>query len=724
MTAKILNRSLLATLLLLFHGALIAGGWIFNNPYPVSESLEKIYYTSFSEQPKTLDPAKSYSENEYQFLAQVYEPLLQYDYFARPFQLIPLTATTMPEIHYYDKAGQEVAASQDEEVVHQSIYTIHIKPGILYQPHPAFSKRAQVGDRYYPLPPNYLDDNGINQLADFTDTGTRELTVDDYIYQIKRLANPKINSPIYGLMSEHIVGFAEFGSQLPAVKGFIDLRQYPLAGLHKIDNYTFQISIKGLYPQFLFWLEMPFFSPIPWEVDRFYGQPHMDDKNLSLGWYPVGTGPFMLIENNPNSRMILNKNPNFRETYFPSTGSIEDRKLGYLKHEGERLPLIDKAIYTLEKESIPRWTKFLQGYYDVSGITADSFDKAIQISSLGSASLTPDMREKGMQLRQLTEPSIYYLGFNMMDPIVGGHTERARYLRQAISIAINFDEDIAIFFNGRGKPAQGPIPPGIFGYHEGLAGINPYVFIKDEKNQKRRAIADAKALMIKAGYPNGQDPATGNPLILHYDVNVTGGPDDKSQLNWMQKQFSQIGIALDIRATQYNRFQEKIRNGNAQIFGWSWMGDYPDPENFLALLYGPNGKVAYGGENAANYQNKVYDQLFNLMKNRSNDERRLALIDQMVEILRHDAPWVWGIHNESLVLRQQWISPVKTSSILLNTLKYAAIDVPLRNRLRHAWNQPVLWPLMAFIVLMVLLLLPFILAYHKKQQEPAPRVSR
>ena len=724
MKATRLEGIFFAVVLCVFSSTLIAGGWIFNNPYPASEHLKKIYYTSFSEQPKTLDPAKSYSLNEYEFIAQIYEPLLQYDYFSGSIQLEPLIATSLPKIQYYDKTGQELASQEDEAMVEHSIYTIHIKPGILYQPHPAFSKEEGGTYRYFPLPPNYLNEMGINQLADFLKTGTRELTVDDYIYQIKRLANPKINSPIYGVMSEHILGFAEFGKLLPATNGFIDLRRYPLEGLKKLDDYTFQIIIIGLYPQFLFWLEMPFFSPIPWEVDRFYSEPHMIDKNLSLGWYPVGTGPFMLVENNPNSRMVLNKNPNFRETYFPLTGSLKDRKSGYLKHEGERLPLIDQAVYTLEKESIPRWTKFLQGFYDASAINADSFDKAIQISSLGSATLTPDMQAKGMRLRQMMEPSIYYLGFNMLDPVVGGSSLKARYLRLAISIAINFDEDIAIFFNGRGKPAQGPIPPGIFGYHEGSKGVNSYVFMGNEKNLERRPIADAKALMIKAGFPNGIDPSTGDPLILHYDVNASGGPDDKAQLNWMQKQFSKIGIALDVRATQYNRFQEKIRNGNAQIFSWSWIGDYPDPENFLSLFYGPNAKVISGGENAANYQNKSYDNLFDVMKNRPNDAYRQALIDQMVELLRHDAPWVWGIHNESLVLSQQWISPVKKSSILVNTLKYVAIDVPLRNRLRFEWNQPIIWPLLVFILLMGLLLLPFVQAYRKKQREPAPRLLR
>ena len=710
--------------LLCMHNSLFASGWIFNNPYPASESSQKIYYTSFSEQPKTLDPARAYSINEYQFITQVYEAVLQYDYLARPYQLVSLTATQMPDIRYYDKAGKELLTPEAGEV-RLSVYTIHIKPGILYQPHPAFAKDKQGYYRYYQLSPDYLDDNDISQLADFKYTSTRELIADDYLYEIKRLANPTVNSPIYGLMSDYIVGFRDFGAILPSQllgNKFIDLRQYPLAGLHKLDDYTFQISIKGLYPQFIFWLAMPFFSPVPWEADRFYAEPGMDDKNLDFGWYPVGTGPFMMAENNPNSRMILEKNPNYHEDFFLSGGSLADKKKGYLKHVGERLPLIEKAVYTLEKESIPRWNKFLQGYYDSSGVTADSFDKAIQITASGAATLTPDMQAKGMRLAQLAEPSIYYLGFNMLDNVVGGSSERARKLRQAISIAVNFDEDIAIFFNGRGMPAQGPIPPGVFGYREGAQGINPHVYTWDEGKPKRLSITKARALMTAAGYPNGRDPATGDALILHYDVSAMGGPDDKAQLNWMQKQFSRIGIALDIRATQYNRFQEKLRSGNVQLFSWSWGADYPDPENFLFLFYGSNGKVAHGGENAANYQNPEYDKLFDLMKNRVNDDKRQQLIDQMVDLLRNDAPWVWGIHSESFVLSQQWLAPVKVSTMGMNTLKYVAIDVPQRDALRHAWNKPVLWPIVVFTLLMVLLLLPFIWAYRKKQRQHAPRM--
>ncbi len=701
-----------------------ADGWVMNNPYPKSESKENIYYSSFTQQPKTLDPARSYSSNEYLFINQIYEPLLEYDYFIRPYQLIPLTTTQLPQIKYFDAQGNVILNKDSTEPAY-TVYTIQIKKGIMYQPHPALAKNKQGSYLYLHLPEDYLDEHNINRLADFKYTGTREVVIDDYIYQIKRLANPAVSSPIYGLMSDYILGFKEFADTLPALHSdsshYIDLRNYPLKGIKKLDDYSVEITLKGQYSQFSFWLAMPFFAPIPWEADLFYSQSGMDDKNLTFGWYPIGTGPFMLTENNPNRRMVLQKNPNYREVYFPSNASEEDKKEGYLNKVGKRLPIIDKAIYTLEKESIPRWNKFLQGYYDVSGISADSFDQAIRINQLGEPILSKEMTDKKIYLTQTLQPYIYYMGFNMLDGVVGGTDERARKLRQAISIAVNYEENIVIFYNGRGLSAQGPIPPGIFGYKVGAEGINPYVYEWKDNAIKRRSLEDAKKLMVEAGYPGGIDPKTGDSLILHYDVTTTGSPEDKSMLDWMRKQFASIGIDLNIRATLYNRFQEKMRTGDVQIFSWGWTADYPDPENFLFQLYGRNGKVKFGGENAANYDNAEFDRLFNLMKNRSNDEQRQALIDKMLEIVRRDAPWVWGMHPEEFTLSQSWVSRVKSNPISMNSLKYLGINVLERNKLRFAWNQPILWPIGLLLLIILVLTIPLIFAYLKKEKQPAER---
>lgn len=700
-------------------GSACASSWVLNSPYPHTQSNQPIYYSSFAEQPKTLDPARAYSSNEYLFISQIYEPLLEYNYFIRPYRLQGLTTTQMPQIRFLDSKGN-LLSDKDKEPVAYSVYTLRLKKGIIYQPHPALAKTEEGTYRYHHITPDYLESEDINSLSDFKYTGTRELVADDYIYQIKRLANPQISSPVYGLLSEYILGFKEFKQVLPqniGKKSYVDLRKYPLEGVKKLDDYTFEITLKGQYNQFLFWLAMPFFSPIPWEADLFYSQPGMEDKNLTFSWYPIGTGPFMLAQNNPNRQMVLVKNPNFREVYFPKDEAEPDNK------PLRRLPLTDKAIYILEKESIPRWNKFLQGYYDNSGISADSFDQAISINASGEATLSNEMAAKGIYLTKTTQPYILYMGFNMLDPVVGGASERARKLRQAISIAVNYDEYIAIFYNGRGTTAQGPIPPGIFGNKAGEEGINQTVYSWKDNAPTRRPLSEAKQLMIEAGYPGGIDPTTKQPLILNYDISTKGSPEEKSVLDWMRKQFASIGIDLNIRATLYNRFQDKIRTGNVQIFSWGWNGDYPDPENFLFLLYGPNGRVKFGGENASNYQNLEYDRLFDLMKNRDNDEERQVIISKMLAILQRDAPWVWGIHPEDFLLSHSWVSHIKPNGISLGTLQYAAIDVAQRNTMRKLWNQPVLWPILALLLILLLFILPLVIAYIKKEKQPAPRIK-
>jgi ABC-type transport system substrate-binding protein len=376
----------------------------------------------------------------------------------------------------------------------------------------------------------------------------------------------------------------------------------------------------------------------------------------------------------------------------------------------------------LEKESIPRWNKFLQGYYDASGISADSFDQALHINRSGEAILTQEMRDKKMHLTEVIQPSIYYMGFNMLDPVVGGYSERAKKLRQAISIAVNYDESIAIFYNGRGRAAQGPIPPGIFGYKEGKEGVNPYVYQWSDNALQRRPLDDAKKLLSEAGYPLGVNPQTGQTLILNYDVTTSGSPEDKPILDWMRKQFASIGIDLNVRPTLYNRFQEKMRVGDAQIFSWGWNADYPDPENFLFQLYSRNSKVKFGGENAANYNNPEFDRLFELMKNRSNDEQRQKLIDRMLALVRDDAPWVWGMHQEDFTLTQDWVAHFRANNIYLSTLKYIAVDVPERNTLRRMWNKPIFWPLGILFGLILVLILPLVFTYYQKERLPASRM--
>ncbi len=694
------------------------GPW--NNPYPAGHAGRNIIYDVFSERPKHLDPVSSYSANEYVFIGQIYEPPLQYHFLKRPYELVPLTATEVPEPVYFDADGNVLPDDAPSESVARAVYRIRIQPGIRYQPHPAFATDDAGKPAYHALVEADLD--GVHRLSDFPRTGTRELVAADYVYQIKRMAHPRVHSPIGGLMAGYILGLADLGERLAAQYGesraWIDLREHPLAGVRVIDRYTYEIVLREKYPQFIYWLSMSFFAPMPWEAEYFYEQPGMHERNITLDWYPVGTGAFMLVENNPNRRMIMARNPHFRGEPYPAEGEPEDATAGLLADAGKPMPFVDMAYYSLEKEVIPTWNKFLQGYYDTTGISSDSFDQAIRFSADGNAGLTERMRERGIELMTAVQTSIFYTGFNMVDPVVGGDSERARLLRRAISIALDFEEYISIFANGRGIPAQGPLPPGIFGYREGCAGVNEYVYECRDDRLRRRPLAEARALMREAGYPEGIDPQTGNALVLYLD-SPAAGPGSKAQFDWLRKQFSRLGIQLVIRATDYNRFQEKMRKGTAQIFQWGWNADYPDPENLFFLLYGPNAKVESGGENAANYMSAEFDALYGRMQSLPNGSQRAEVIDRMLAIVRRDAPWIWGFHPVGFSLYHSWYGNAKPNLMANNTLKYKRVDPAAREQKRRAWNRPLLWPLWLLLGLLVASIVPAWMSYRRREKAAA-----
>jgi ABC-type transport system substrate-binding protein len=671
---------------------------VWNDPYPASERGQNILYTVFADRPKHLDPVQSYASDEAAFTRQIYEPPLQYHYLKRPYELMALTAVEIPK-------AREIEGGR------YTVWEIRIKPGIKYQPHPGFDER------------NFsLERKKVESLKSPYDLplATRELTADDYIYEIKRLAHPRLHSPVFGLMAEYIDGLKEYAETLKAADrdDWLDLRQHPLKGVELVDAHTYRVRIKGHYPQFVYWLAMPFFAPMPWEADRFFAQPGMAEKNFTLDWWPVGTGAYLLSENDPNSRMVLSRNPNFRGELYPAEGELGDRGRGLLGDAGKTVPFIDRAIYTREREGIPLWNKFLQGYYDTSGISADNFDNAVRVSLEGDASLTPDMEAKGIQLDTSVAPTIFYLGVNWLDPVVGGNSERARKLRQALAIAVDWEEYLSIFANGRGVTSHGPLPPGIFGYHEGKDSINPVTHEWKDGKAHRRPIEAAKKLLAEAGYPDGRDAKTGQPLVLYLDT-TQRGPSDRAVIDWWRKQLAKLSIQFEPRQTDWNRFQEKLRKGSTQLFIVGWRADYPDPENFLFLLYGPQSRAKYQGENASNYVNPEYDALFDKVRTMPNSPERQQLVDRMIRIYRHDAPWIGGYHPKNFALFQSWLHNAKANEMSEGNLKYLRVDPAKRAEARAAWNRPIVWPVVALLLLLAALIVPAIRSFRRRERMAA-----
>lgn len=695
------------------------GPW--NNPHPPPVDDGITYQSMFTPAPpKHLDPAVSYASDESLFLMQIYEPPMGYHFLKRPYELIPLGAEDFPEVEYLNADGVVIDPSQGE--VAFTRYTLTLREDAHYQPHPAFA-RDDSGD------PRYRFDDPekgrrYRQVGDFPETGSRPVRAEDYVYAIKRLADPYLGSPMLGFMGQYIVGMREFSEQVQtAERGqWLDLDTFDMRGLQVLDERRYRITIHGRYPQFVYWLAMHFFAPIPREVDRFFHNPGFADRNLTLDWWPVGSGPFMMVKNDPNSEIVLERNPNFRADFYPTEGAPGDAEAGLLADAGKRLPMIDRAVFRLEKEVLSLWTKFLQGYYDRSGETHGNtngvFDQAFVVGPDG-VELSEELAGHGITITPDVKPGIYYYGFNMRDPVLGGYSEERRKLRRALQIAFDTEEYLNIFYKGNGIPAHSPIPPGIPGHVEGEAGINPYVYDWVDGEARRKPIEEARLLLAEAGYPNGRHAETGEPLRIFMDVQSQA--ISNTSMNWIRRAFERIGVQVEYRPADWNRTREKLLTGNTQIYSHGWLADYPDPENFLFLLYSPESPLICecDGANNSSYERPEYDELFRRMRVLPPGPEREALVARMVEMYREDAVWLYAYYPKDIYLNNPWVHNNKRHGISKNTLKYVRIDDAMRQQKRVAWNQPVTWPLYAGGGLVVALLLPGVLAYRRRLRATA-----
>jgi ABC-type transport system substrate-binding protein len=187
----------------------------------------------------------------------------------------------------------------------------------------------------------------------------------------------------------------------------------------------------------------------------------------------------------------------------------------------------------------------------------------------------------------------------------------------------------------------------------------------------------------------------------------------------MRRQFALLGVQFDVRSTDYNRFQEKMARGVAQMYMWGWVADYPDAENFLFLLYGPNIKAGKGGENASNYVNPAYDALFEKMRDLPDGAEKEQVIAQMIQLLQDDAPWMFGLFPKSGGAFQQWVGNAKPTQMVRNTLQYMKIDPVLRNKKIAEWNTPVWWPLGLFALLLCAIVWPAWRAVRRQDRQTA-----
>ena len=637
-----------------------------NNPYPDHDDDLKVLYTVYGEAPKTLDPAVSYNVGSHRIIGAICETLFEYHYLKRPYELSPGLAASIPT----------AMAREDGKVS----YTFRLREGVMYQDDPAFEYAA----------PGRM---------------SRRVVSDDYLFQLMRVGDSEVNSPVAHIFHK-IVGLRDFGQRLAKLRedtAFAALptrEQYtragPVEGLSKRGEYAFEIVLDAPYPQMLYWFAMPFTAAVPWEAIEYYdgndGRPRFAD-------HPVGAGPYKMSHYDKQFRIVLDRNPNWYGSMYPewkAPGAIYPQTGE--ANTVQPLPFIDRIEFRREKESIPLFNKFLQGYYDKSGIAKESYDKVMEGNKL-----SPDMAAMGIHLDRVVDLAIYYIAFNQDDPRVGQAAgERGRKLRQAMSLAIDAEEYIELFHNGRGIPAQSILPPGLFGYEA------------DYRNQYREPdLERARKLLAEAGYRDGLDPETGAPLELRFDTYATTSAQ-LIPIRYLVDSWRKLGLDVEVVSTTYNKFQEKVGNKVHQIYQWGWVADYPDPENFLFLL--TSGMAGPGGPNHSNYRNPEYDALFDAMKSRSNDEERAQTIREMLLVLEEERVWIELLYRESFVLYHDWISQYTPPGFEFSTIKYQDIDPQARSAWRNENNHPVLWPAYLLVVISLALLAPGVVTLIRERQ--------
>ena len=689
-----------------------------NNPWPEgSASSNTIFSAAIENSPRHLDPTASYWSNDTAFTYQVYEPPYGYHFFKRPFQLEPKSAAAVAKPYYLDKNGQRLPDDAPAEQIAQSVYDVPIKPGILFAPHPAFAKDERGQYRYHAMRPGELGRR--LRPGDFEHQGTRELVAEDFVYALKRHATTRITAPIFSVFAEYVVGLRELGETVkkedaklrqgldPASldKPMLDFRRWPMEGASAPEKHLLRIRIKGKYPQWSYWMQMTFLAPVPWEADAFYAQPGMAQAGLSLDRWPVGTGPYMVTEWIQDRTHEMVRNPHYRGEPFPCEGMPDDVAKGLLADCGKKTPFVDRIVITVEREAVSRRGKFRQGYYDLDVFERTDTGMEMRVEMQDSDDVRAEYEARGFRLDKFSDVNSYFIGFNMLDPVLGhggtpAEAARNRKLRQAISIAIDWEEYSKVFPKKGGDAAQGPLPPGIFGSREGTAeGTNPVTHVWKDGVAVRRSIAEAKKLLTDADYPKGRDATTGRPLVLNYDVYYPNTPDRKPEIDWVVRQFAKIDIQLEVRATDNNQFQDKVRKGKYQVFWLGWNADYPDAENFLFLLYGPAGKTKFDGENTSNYASPEYDSLFARMKSLDDGPEKQALVDRMVRLAQEDAPWTMGFFPFASAATQGWIHNYKPAVLIRDHARYLRLDSASRAAKVADWNRQVWWPMLALLLL-------------------------
>ena len=565
------------------------------------------------------DPAQLSDLYSRTVTAGIFEAPLAFDFLARPFVMKPLTAEAMPEI------------SADF-----TSFTFRIQRGIHFADDPAF--KGPDG-RQTP----------------------RELTAQDYVYSIKRHYDPIWKSPnLYLLENARLLGLTELRKKVIEAK-----TPFPydteVEGIRALDRYTFQVRLAEPSPRFHQQLmtDSSVFGAVAREVVEFYGDKIME--------HPVGTGAYRLAEWRRSSRIVLERNPGFREVLYdeqPSADDPQGQAIAKLMR-GKRLPLIDRIEVAIIEETQPRWLSFLNAQSDFLERLPNEFANVV----IPNNKLAPNLVKQGVKMDQapLVDVTLAAL-FNQENPIVGGYTPDKVALRRAIALAYNSDEEVRLVRKNQAVVAQGAIAPLAFGY-------DPTV--KTEMSDFD--VPRAKALLDLYGYVDRdgdgwRDLPSGAPLVLEYATQ----PDQLSRqlAELWQKSMKAIGLRIVFKSAKWPENLKASRGGKLMMWGVGWLAASPDGDTFLALAYGPNK----GQANHSRFDLPAFNELYIRQNKMPDGPERQRVMQEASKLMVAYVPYKISGHRIATDLMQPWVLGYKRNPFIREFWKYLDIDQNLRGK--------------------------------------------
>lgn len=569
--------------------------WFYRNrPHAIQNQAEKVLTTLAEANIRGFDPVRE--DNVYATIeiTKVYEGLFEYHYL-KDCELAPNLAAEMPTV------------SADGRV-----YTIKIKPGVKFHDNPCF-------------------EGGKG----------RELVAEDFVYSLKRIADPHVQSSWFNLLSDKIQGLNTWREKYTDAAS-ADYEE-AVAGLKALDKYTLQITLAKPWPQLTYVLAMSFCYAVPREAVAHYGQEFLN--------HPVGTGPFMLKEFNPQlNKLVYHKNPTFRDKFFPSEASEKYQHM--LADAGKKLPMVDKIITHILPEEQPRWLKFKQGAVDVIDLAKAN----IALEVVQKDGVVPRLQKKGIQLFQEPEQATRFFVFNNEHKLFKSNIK----LRQALALAFDREKYNQLFHKGTAVPAQSMVPPGLAGYQ--VDYVNPY---------STYDVAKAKQLLAEAGYPGGKKLPT---IVLDVDTRTVC----RQQGVFFQKCMEKIGVRVKVVPNIFPELIKKVHNKQTMMHAMAWSADYPDAENLLYLLYKSSTSAGIG----ANFNDADYNALYEKATIMQPSPARTALYEQLNRMAAEKLPAIYTVHQKHPVLYHGWVKNYRWSDCHYGNEQYMDIDLEAKKKLK------------------------------------------